>query len=54
MLLVIEDNPADIVLLKEALKQSPVPVQLCTVRDGREALSFSTTRAPTGGRPAQT
>jgi two-component system, chemotaxis family, response regulator Rcp1 len=40
MLLLIEDNPADVVLLKEALKESPVPVQLSTVPDGTEALAF--------------
>jgi chemotaxis family two-component system response regulator Rcp1 len=40
MLLLIEDNPADVVLLKEALKESPVPVQLSTVPDGPEALAF--------------
>jgi chemotaxis family two-component system response regulator Rcp1 len=40
MLLLVEDNPADIVLLREALKESPVPVQLCTVRDGTDALAF--------------
>ena len=40
MLLLIEDNPADVGLLKEALQKSPVPVQLCTVSDGTEALAF--------------
>src|SRR5262245_2229571 len=40
MLLLVEDNPADVVLLKEALKESPVPVQLYTVRDGTDALAF--------------
>jgi len=40
MLLVVEDNPADVGLLKEALKESPVPVQLCTVPDGTDALAF--------------
>ena len=40
MLLLIEDNPADVVLLKEALKESPIPIQLSTVCDGTEALAF--------------
>jgi chemotaxis family two-component system response regulator Rcp1 len=40
MLLLVEDNPADVVLLKEALKESPLPVQLCVVADGSEALAF--------------
>jgi CheY-like chemotaxis protein len=40
MLLLVEDNPADVVLLKEALKESPVPVPLCVVADGEAALAF--------------
>ena len=40
MLLLVEDNPADVVLLKEALKESPIPVELYTVSDGTEALAF--------------
>jgi two-component system, chemotaxis family, response regulator Rcp1 len=44
MLLLIEDNRADVFLLKEALKEArkeyPVPVQLYTVADGRTALAF--------------
>jgi two-component system, chemotaxis family, response regulator Rcp1 len=40
MLLLVEDNPADVTLLKEALKESPVPVPLCVVADGEAALAF--------------
>jgi CheY-like chemotaxis protein len=40
MLLLVEDNPAEVVLLKEALKESPVPVSLCVVTDGEAALAF--------------
>jgi chemotaxis family two-component system response regulator Rcp1 len=40
VLLLVEDNPAEVGLLKEALKRSPVPVQLCPVSDGTEALAF--------------
>ena len=40
MLLLVEDNPADVVLLREALKESPIPVEFCTVPDGTDALAF--------------
>jgi two-component system, chemotaxis family, response regulator Rcp1 len=38
--LLIEDNPADIRMVEEALKVCPVPVQLSVAMDGEEALSL--------------
>lgn len=39
-LLLVEDNPADIRLTQEALRDAPVPVQLNIATDGVEALDF--------------
>jgi two-component system, chemotaxis family, response regulator Rcp1 len=39
-LLVVDDNPADIVLAREALSRSPYPCQVHSVMDGEEAIAF--------------
>lgn len=39
-LLLVEDNPADVRLTQEALKQGQVPVNLSVVTDGVEAVDF--------------
>ncbi len=39
-ILLVEDNPGDIILITEALKDSPVPHRLSIVRDGIEAVEF--------------
>ena len=39
-LLLVEDNPADIRLTQEALKEGQVPVNLSVVTDGVEAVDF--------------
>jgi two-component system, chemotaxis family, response regulator Rcp1 len=39
-ILLVEDNPADIRLVKEVLKTSRVPLQMSVVRDGVEALEY--------------
>jgi CheY-like chemotaxis protein len=39
-LLLVEDNPGDIRLTKEALKDGPVKVNLSVAKDGVEALEF--------------
>ena len=38
--LLVEDNPADIRLTQEALKEGPVPVDLSVATDGIEAVEF--------------
>jgi len=39
-ILLVEDNPADVRLTTEALKESPINTNLRTVEDGVEALAF--------------
>jgi chemotaxis family two-component system response regulator Rcp1 len=39
-ILVIEDSPSDVRLIREALKDTPVPVRLSVARDGVEGLNF--------------
>jgi CheY-like chemotaxis protein len=39
-ILLVEDNPADIRLLQEALKETGSPIELYTAADGEEALDF--------------
>jgi chemotaxis family two-component system response regulator Rcp1 len=39
-ILLVEDNPADIQLAKEAMKESSVPYSLHVVSDGKKAMSF--------------
>jgi chemotaxis family two-component system response regulator Rcp1 len=39
-ILMVEDNPGDVRLAREALKDSPIPNEITVVRDGEEALSF--------------
>jgi CheY-like chemotaxis protein len=45
-ILLVEDNPADIYLAKEALKESDVPVQLHVVEDGMKATDYLLKKAP--------
>lgn len=39
-ILLVEDNPGDVRLTKEALKEGKVPTNLSVVGDGEEALAF--------------
>lgn len=39
-ILLVEDNKADILLIKEGLKNSSIPHQVMTVRNGMEAMAF--------------
>ena len=39
-LLIVDDNPADIALAREALAANKYPGQISTVEDGEEALAF--------------
>lgn len=38
--LVVEDSPADVRLIREALKNASVPVQITVARDGVEAMAY--------------
>lgn len=39
-ILLVEDNEGDIMLTKEALEESKIPIQLSVVKDGKEAIDF--------------
>jgi two-component system, chemotaxis family, response regulator Rcp1 len=39
-ILLVEDSPSDIRLTREALKDTPVPVQIIVARDGVEAMDY--------------
>ena len=38
--LMVEDNPGDVLLAEQALKEFPLQVKLTTARDGQEALAI--------------
>ena len=39
-ILLVEDSPSDVRLIREALKETPVPVQIIVARDGVEAMDY--------------
>jgi two-component system, chemotaxis family, response regulator Rcp1 len=39
-ILLVEDNPADIVITERALRESAIPAELIVVRDGQEAVDY--------------
>jgi CheY-like chemotaxis protein len=39
-ILLVEDNPADIVITQRALRESSIPADLIVVRDGQEAVDY--------------
>jgi chemotaxis family two-component system response regulator Rcp1 len=45
-ILLAEDNPADVLLMKEALKQSRFPIRLTVVENGGEALAYLRQQEP--------
>lgn len=40
-ILLVEDNPGDVLLIKECLKSAKVPLQLHVAMDGEETLMFN-------------
>ena len=46
VLLAVEDNPADVKLLRYALSHSAIPVDMYAVEDGAEALAFLQRQEP--------
>lgn len=50
-ILLAEDNPGDIVLVKQALEAHAIPCELHVVRDGGEALTFVSRMGNPGGVP---
>lgn len=49
--LLVDDNPADVDLARYALQESPLPVRVCDVRDGVEALAFLRRQGKYAGQP---
>jgi chemotaxis family two-component system response regulator Rcp1 len=45
-ILLVEDNPADAYLVREALQESPLPVHLAVMETGEQALAFVRHRGP--------
>jgi chemotaxis family two-component system response regulator Rcp1 len=39
-ILLVEDSPSDVRLIREALKETPVPVQITVAQDGVEAMEY--------------
>lgn len=39
-ILLVEDSPSDVRLIREALKETPVPVQMTVAQDGVEAMDY--------------
>lgn len=51
-ILLVEDSPSDVRLIREALKETPVPVQITVARDGVEATEYlKQVEAGTANRP---
>ncbi len=49
--LMVDDNPADLDLAREALRDKAYRTQIYTVRDGEEALSFLQKKVPFSEKP---
>lgn len=51
VMLVVEDNPGDVVLFTEAVEVTGLPTRLCVVNDGGSALAFLLRQDPHAGAP---
>ena len=51
VILLVEDNPGDIRLIREALRDSVLPVTLEVMRDGAEALAYLRRQPPYDNAP---
>jgi two-component system, chemotaxis family, response regulator Rcp1 len=50
-ILLVEDNPGDVRLTEEVLREAKIASKLSTVRDGEEALAFVRREGPHTGAP---
>ncbi|MFN8012298.1 MAG: response regulator [Holophagaceae bacterium] len=50
-ILVVDDNPGDVRLIEEAMKDSQVPSRLHTAKDGEEAIAFLRREWPYASAP---
>ena len=51
VVLLVEDNPADVRMIREALAVTRVPHELYVVEDGAEAIQFATRQGPYADAP---
>jgi len=52
VVLLVEDNPDDVVMIREAFEQSLTPVQLYLVSNGEQAIKFVRRTDPAAPRPS--
>jgi chemotaxis family two-component system response regulator Rcp1 len=50
-ILLVEDNPGDVTLLRETIKKSRFPVHLSVVNDGEQAIHYLRHQAPYASTP---
>jgi two-component system, chemotaxis family, response regulator Rcp1 len=50
-ILLVEDNPGDVRLTEEVLKEAKIATKLITVRDGEEAMAYVRREGPHAGAP---
>lgn len=51
VILLVEDNPADVQITRRALRESAFPVELIVVRDGEEAVNYLLRQGPFAQAP---
>jgi len=51
-ILLVEDNPADVRLRQELLKEVPIPTSLSVVNDGEQAMAFLRREGQYAGAPS--
>ncbi len=52
VVLLVEDNPDDVIMIREAFEQSLTPVQLYVVSNGEQAIKFVRRTDPDAPRPS--
>ena len=52
VVLLVEDNPDDVVMIREAFEQSLTPIQLYVVSNGEQAIKFVRRTDPDAPRPS--
>jgi CheY-like chemotaxis protein len=52
LLLLIEDDPNDILLFEKAISRSPFGIEMVVIRDGEKAISYLSGNGESSGHPA--
>ena len=52
VVLLVEDNPDDVIMIREAFEQSLTPIQLYVVSNGEQAIKFVRRTDPDAPRPS--